>query len=542
MNESPSYEKPGTESPDSVNLHHRNPGPVGETHPVIGFQLNERWIETRRHPARLVLDFIRRDGRLTGTKEGCKEGDCGACVVLLAEPAPEDGAPDRLRFRPVTSCLLPLADVHGKWVLTVEGIDLGAPSPVQSRLVDAGASQCGFCTPGIVMSLTAMALDGRRPTGPCHVATGQAADEARVDRALSGHLCRCTGYRSLRQAGMEILDSLPSGEDPEETESWEALVQAGWLPSEWQETATSFLSRARQLEADAAGQESPGSGEGVAPAGPVLGGGTDLYVQRGDALERGPVLSLAGRPDLGQIQRRDDVLEIGARVTFEDLSASDEMLRLVPGMVEHMHWIASLQVRHRATVAGNLVNASPIGDVTVLMLALDARLRLDGPDGERVVALRDFYQGYKVMDLRPGEIVTHVLLDAALDEEPARCDFQKVSKRKCLDIASVNAAACLRERGGVIAHAAFAVGGVAPIPFYARDASTWAVGRPLSADTVAGIRRRVLQAVAPIDDVRGSAEYKRRLTGRLVTAHFLTWFPELLSPDAVTASVVGGGR
>ena len=513
---------------------------------VTRFLLNSRAVTAQEPPATLVLDFLRRRPDLVGTKEGCKEGDCGACVVLVGQPR-ADGS---LRYRPVTSCLLSVDELDGKHLVTIEGLDLGCPSPVQEKVVEHGASQCGFCTPGIVVSLTSMVLEDsscedperEESLGPdsresVFISPGASHDSARVERALSGHLCRCTGYRSLRQAGLDILRDSPS--EPGRG-SVDRLVEQGWLPT-WFADAAEDLVSLRSTQEDACPTESicdPSSQR-------ILAGGTDLYVQRGDELPGTGVRVLGREGGLRSLRVVGDRLEIGAQVTFEQLSESPDFRRLVPDVVRFMHWIASLQVRNRATVGGNLVNASPIGDVTVLMLALDAKVRCRqtaaGTAQERELPLCRLYRGYKDLDLAPGELVSHVLLDIPSTVR-AKVDFQKVSKRKCLDIATVNSACRIEARDGRIEQLGLAVGGVAPIPLYLEHVSKAAMGKPLDDQTLREILNGTQEAIAPIDDVRGSADYKRSLCRRLQMAHFLDLFPDVFDAEVLLSVTYPGAE
>ncbi len=516
---------------------------IAPTQSGTRFLLNGRLVTALEPSGTLVLDFLRRRPDLVGTKEGCKEGDCGACVVLVGELHSDEG----VRYRPVTSCLMPVDELHGKHLVTIEGLDLGQPSPVQEKIVEHGASQCGFCTPGIVVSLTSMALEaasgpaspGGNGAGSLYKTPGASRSMAQVERALSGHLCRCTGYRSLRQAGLEVLEALPSGlgDDPQSMDLW---VKRGWLPAFFSTAAGRLASLRAELETASEADTDP-AGE----TSRILAGGTDLYVQRGDQLPGTGLRVLGREPALRSLRLVGDRLEIGAQVTFEQLAESAEFRRLVPDVARFLHGIASLQVRHRATVAGNLINASPIGDVTVLMLALGAELRCrrfsDGADRERLLPLHKLYRGYKDLDLAPGEWVSHVLIDVSATES-ATVDFQKVSKRKCLDIATVNSACRIRVREGRIEALDLAVGGVAPIPLYLGQVSEAAVGRELDDACLHGILRATQETISPIDDVRGSADYKRALCRRLQIAHFLELFPDLFEPSSWLAPMAPGGN
>ncbi len=465
------------------------------SHPTR-FLLNDRAVATTEPPGLLVLDYLRRRARLTGTKEGCKEGDCGACAVLVGEL---DG--ERVDYQPVTSCLMPLGELQGKHLVTVEGLNLPeALTPVQRAIVDEGATQCGFCTPGIVVSMTGLLMRAGAPL-----------DRDAFKYALSGHLCRCTGYRSLKAAGDRVAREVG------EATGVRALVAAGTLP-EW------FLDAPARLAELQAPPEAPAEGP---PAELLIAGGTDLYVQRGEDLPDARVGVLNLFPEMRGVARRNGHLRVGALTTFEEFAAHPEVRERLPEIGDYMYLIASWQIRNRATLGGNVINASPIGDMTVLLLALGSELVLADGDQRRTVPMTSFYKGYKVLDKRPGEILTEILIPEL--ERGTRVGWEKVSKRKCLDIASVNSAIRIRTEGGAIADCRLAVGGVAPIPLELEATAEGLRGRRVSRQTVEAALAAAQGEISPISDVRGSADYKRLLTRQLLIAHFTKLFPEQLS-------------
>ena len=476
--------------------------------PSTRFILNDRRVDTSAPAGLLLLDFLRHSERLTGTKEGCKEGDCGACAVLIGELAD-----DTVRYQPVTSCLVPLAEVHGRHVVTIEGCNLDAGlTPAQEAVVEHGGTQCGFCTPGIVVSLHGLLLDESK---------GLSLDD--VKYALSGHLCRCTGYRSLKDCADTLdrrLGSRLNGTGGGDRAA--ALAAAGAIPAYF----TTIPERLRALRE---GEPAPDTG---AEPEVRIAGGTDLYVQQGEEIPDRRVEVLNRRPALKGIRRSGGEFRIGALTTFEEFGADPRVLAALPRIGAFNHLIASWQIRNRATLSGNIVNASPIGDFTALLLALDARIVLDDGDVQRSVSLKEFYRGYKQMDLRPGELVTEV---AFADPTDACVNFEKVSKRTCLDIASVNSACSIRCTGDTIGDAHVSLGGVAPIPLYLHETSRALRGRALDLETALEAVRISQQEIVPITDVRGSAEYKRLLARQLLIAHFVTLFPDRFTAEAFYA-------
>jgi xanthine dehydrogenase small subunit len=451
-----------------------------------------------------VLDFVRGLRRLCGTKIGCREGDCGACTVLVGAPVGRD-----IVYRTMTSCLLPLANVHAKHVVTIEGLNLpGTLSPVQQAMADEGATQCGFCSVGFVVSLAGYCLDARQPS------------DTAARAAIDGNICRCTGYKSIERAAAHLTQALA---DRPGADRLEWLVANKFVP----ESFRGIPRRLAQLAASAPAKPGklPVLAGSVATSAPVaVGGGTDLYVQRPEAMAHAALRATFDHAVWRGVRVRDGRCEVGASTTFTEFVESPDIQRLVPRVALFLEWVASSPIRNMATVAGNLANASPIGDMTILLLGLEADLHLAGPAGTRTVPLRNFYKGYKTLDRTADELITAVSF--ACPDARTAFNFEKVCKRTHLDIASVNTAARLEVDGGVIKHAALSAGGGAPIPLFLAKTSAFLAGRHIAPATAAEAAAMAVSEIAPITDARGSAEYKALLLQQLVYAHFLTLFPE----------------
>lgn len=461
----------------------------------IRFFLNDRPVRALVPEGMAVLDYVRDAQGLKGTKQGCREGDCGACTVLWGRLRH-----GRLEYRPVTSCLMPMGDLNGAHLVTIEGFTGPALTPVQDALVEEGAVQCGFCTPGIVMSLTGLLLGG----------ASISKRDARV--ALEGNLCRCTGYSAIKRAADRIVEEL--GADLEGApDRIEFLVQSGVLPSYFGSMKTRLKALADRV--------SPRQNELVIPDDAVIvAGGTDVYVQRGREMEDEEIVRLSGA-GLDEIRVEEDILRIGAAVTVWDLAGSEDVRGTIEGFENYAELICSHQVRSRATVAGNIVNASPIGDLAVMLTALDAALVIRRGEEIRKVPLRQFYKGYKDVDLGAGEWVESV----EIPRRPGRrFHFEKICKREHLDIASVNTACEVFVEDGVVIDVGLSAGGVAPTPLYLAKTCEFLRGRTLDAETVRDAATVAESEASPISDVRGSAEYKRRLLKNLVIAHFVELF------------------
>lgn len=467
------------------------------------FILNNREVVTSEPPGTLVLDYLRRRERLVGTKEGCREGDCGACVVLIGELAG-----NKVEYKLITSCLMPVGELQGKHLVTVEGLNVEKLTPVQQAIVDEGGSQCGFCTPGIVVSLT----------GYLMVAGARINDEG-IKYALGGHLCRCTGYASLRRAGTSLVNTFGNTFENEENSdsntTIEELIKRKVIP-EYFQTIPARLAKLAKPELE----------NGKAPPEYFIAGGTDIYVQKGDLLPDSRVKVLNLYPAMKGITIKDGTCHIGALTTFEEFAAHLNIIKIIPNIQQYMQLNASWQIRNRATLGGNIVNASPIGDMTILLLALESTLVLQDDEKRRTVPMKSFFKGYKDLEKTPSEILTEIVFP--VPSSSTKIHFEKVSKRKTLDIASVNSAIKIRSVNGVIDEIELTMGGVAPIPLFLKETSEYFKGQPITKETILGALPIAMAEISPISDVRGSAEYKRLLVRQLIIAHFTQLFPEFI--------------
>jgi len=480
---------------------------------MLQFYLNEQRIRTAEPAGSALLDFIRYQQHLKGTKIGCREGDCGACTVLVGELA---ASGDTITYQSMTSCLTPLGNAHGKHIVTVEGINAasGQLTPVQQAIVAEGGSQCGFCTVGFVMSLTGHSLS-EKPATP---ETGLAA--------IDGNICRCTGYKSLERATALLTDQL-AARPTENAVQW--LSEQQFVPAYFQQMPARLAALRHELPTanGAAINPKPEAREGQLQ---LLGGGTDLLVQRLEQLRETPVQLIFDQPDLRDISpvATDGYVTIGAATTAEQLRSSPLMLDLFPRLPQHLKLVSSTPIRNMGTVAGNFINASPIGDLTIFFLALNAELTLvGGTMGTRALPLREMYLGYKQLAKAPEEHVTAIRFQAPQHGEFFH--FEKVSKRTHLDIASVNSAAWVRVENGVIVAARLSAGGVGPVPLLLAHTADFLVGREISPETLAAANEMAQQEISPISDARGTADYKRLLLRQLLFAHFLQFFPEQLT-------------
>jgi xanthine dehydrogenase small subunit len=433
------------------------------------FVLNGKTVrENGVAPQVTLLDYIRGRG-LTGAKEGCAEGECGACAVLFVS-ARKDGS----SYQPVNSCLVPLPAASGQEIYTVESLaESGELSGVQRAMAERGGSQCGYCTPGFVVSMFA---EHFRSHG-----NGFDAD------TLGGNLCRCTGYRPIRDA-MQSLGPAPDTPLRRRLE----LPAPRVLPMNY-ESAGGRYSRPCSLgeclklvSEDNAAQ--------------FVGGNTDLGVMTNLRDRRfSHLVSLDSVPELREFRDAPDLVEIGAGLTLTEIG--ERWIDAPDVFRDWLRLFASPLIRNRATLGGNLATASPIGDAAPLLLALDADLLIAGPKGERTVPLHSFFRAYRKTSLDRDEVIRSVRIPKPL---PTHARFYKIAKRRVDDISTVAAGIAVRtDDSGRIRTARLAFGGVAPIPLRAIEAEdALAAGDPAGAKE---ILRRILH---PMSDHRGSAEYR----------------------------------
>jgi xanthine dehydrogenase small subunit len=477
---------------------------------LIRFLLNEKEIATSLPPGTVLLDFIRYHQHLMGTKIGCREGDCGACTVLVGEIKQE-----KLHYKSMTCCLMPIANAHGKHIVTVEGINFaGELNPVQQAMADEGATQCGFCTPGFVMSLAGFCLSHKEATQQDAIAS------------VDGNICRCTGYKSIERAAAKIAGMMNKRKNEEPSLF---VSQNKILPSYF----SGIQKRLQQLkDAEKISQLTDLASLNERPH--VVAGGTDLYVQKHDEMTHAPLRFLFDDPMLTGIITEGNKCIMGPSVTVNDLKESPIINEIFPNFPRYAKLVSSTPIRNMATIAGNFINASPIGDFTIFFLALDAQVVLQdesrqSSNGEsiRTVPLRSMYKGYKQLDKKTGEHLTRVWFERPV--KTSLFNFEKVSKRTHLDIASVNSAISITMNNDLIASAGISAGGVGPIPLYLQKASEYLKGKAINEDTILQTIDVAWSEISPISDTRGSKEYKRLLLGQLIKAHFMTLFPKIFN-------------
>jgi xanthine dehydrogenase small subunit len=443
-------------------------------------------------PTTTVLQWLRGPERRCGTKEGCAEGDCGACTVVLGELEGE-----AVRLRAVNACLLLLPELDGKALFTVESLRApdGALHPVQRALVECHGSQCGFCTPGFVMSMFALYESERG-----------APSRRRIDEVLAGNLCRCTGYRPIVEAVQQ---------------AYRTGTRDGAVAREALASALRGIQRQGTLDLAHAGKRyvAPRTLDGLAtflvehPHARLVAGATDLgLLVTKEHRDLELVVSVAAVPELCRVEDTATHLEIGAAATYTN--ALGALAAYHPDLGELVRRIGSTQIRNAATLGGNIANASPVGDMPPALLALDASVVLRRGAERRELALASFFLGYRKTALRPGELVEQIRIPHGA---PGRLfAVYKLSKRFDQDISGVCGAFAVELEGGCVRSARVAFGGMAAIPVRAPGTEAALTGKPWTQATVEAATAALRGELSPISDMRASAGYRRLAAGNLL--------------------------
>ncbi len=450
----------------------------------------------RCDPTQTVLEWLREDQRRTGTKEGCAEGDCGACTVVLGELVD-----DAVRYRAVNACICFMPMLNGRELVTVESLGAAASlHPVQKAMADGDASQCGFCTPGFVMSLFAR-----------YQASDTALPEP-VDDVLAGNLCRCTGYGPIRRAATELTPDAGTQARFGGTSTVAQLKSiAAGAGADWSFTDP-VLGTSRRCQIPRTEREL-GQILAESPDATLVAGATDvgLWVTK----QHRPLSHLVFIHDIPALQSvalEAGGVRIGAGVKYADALA--RLRALHPDLGELVRRIGSVQVRNSGTIGGNIANGSPIGDTMPAFIALGAGLELGTAGGVRRMALEDYFIAYGQQDRQPGEYVKSIFVPAP--EAGLLFRSYKISKRFDQDISAVCGAFALRVEDGTVLAARVAFGGMAGTPKRAAACEAALTGKPWTSDTIESAAEALAQDYAPLSDMRASAGYRMKVAQNLL--------------------------
>ncbi|WP_271271634.1 xanthine dehydrogenase small subunit [Aliamphritea hakodatensis] len=479
---------------------------------MIQFLLNDELrSEDNLDPNTTVLKYLREQLGKTGTKEGCASGDCGACTVVLGEL--HNGS---MRYKSINSCLTFVSGLNGKQLITVEDLKhAGELHPAQQAMVDCHGSQCGFCTPGFVMSMFALGKNIAAKNAP-------EPDKHDIHEALAGNLCRCTGYRPIEDAAASMA------QQPDQFDKHQArtITRLQSIASQQAEQSTELQGAGRKAF-------NPRTLSELAtllkanPTAKLLAGGTDLALEVTQFHRDIDTLIYVGEvTELQQITTTDDFLELGAGASLTDCYAS--LTAEYPDFGALLQRFASLQIRNQGTLGGNIGNASPIGDSPPALIALNAQIVLRKGDQTRTLPLEEYFLSYKVTVQQPGEFIEKVLVPRAGSNQTFRS--YKISKRLDDDISAVLGCFNLTVENGVIRQARVAFGGMAAIPMRARQCEQVLEGADWNKHTISLAKAALAEDFQPISDFRASKEYRLLTAANMLTRLFV----ELESPAVET--------
>jgi xanthine dehydrogenase small subunit len=454
--------------------------------------INGRCVKVEGDDAFLTLsEYLRRRQRLIGTKVVCAEGDCGSCSVLIGRIEGE-----QINYASVTSCIQLMFQLDAAHVVTIEGLrDGGELNPIQSAMVKCQGTQCGFCTPGFVVSLYDIMKDGQ----PC--------DAEKVRRGLVGNLCRCTGYDSIVKTALET--------DREKLKSLDALYPPGNILSVLKSTAAEevLIETSRKRFYKPVMLEQAIQFRAAHPQAVIISGATDLGVLSNKRVrEIVSAMSTSGLPELRAITSDENSLYVGACATLSALERA--ALEYIPELGRFLSWFGSPLIKNAGTLAGNLVTGSPIGDSIPPLTVLEAEIDLAGTAGTRRVPIGKFYTGYRQTVMKPDEIVTGVRIPFVREGEILK--LYKISRRLDLDISTFSAAICVQKSDEYIHDIRIAYGGVGPMVMRMNKTEAMLRGREATLENFEQAANVARDEVVPISDVRGSQEYRRMLAGNIL--------------------------
>lgn len=463
----------------------------------IEFYLNGKHQSVKGDDVFLSLsDYLRQRAHLKGTKVVCSEGDCGACTVMVCKLDGEG------KYKSINSCIALVALLDNHHIVTIEGLKVnGEPHEIQKAMVENNGAQCGFCSPGFVMSIADMYENKEEIT------------EKLCRNYLTGNLCRCTGYGPIIDAALSV--------DPKKSKKIKDLYSA--LNSESSDKAITVKTNDKEFYAPI-DLKSAIELKAANPKMRIISSATDIGVQiNKDIYEVDKLISLDKIKDFHDVKVTDSEVEIGARVSLEDVEKT--YLDIDNEFARFLHLFASPQIKNFGTLVGNMANGSPIGDTLPYLAVMEAQVEVIGKNGVRRISFNDFYKGYKQLDLTSDEIITKVIVPRRSEDESLR--LYKVSNRKDLDISCVNAAISLKMSGETIDDIKIAYGGVGPTVLRLPKLEKEMIGKKFDADSFRNGSHLIKNEITPMSDVRGTSEYRHLVAKNLFQRFYLDIKKEL---------------
>lgn len=479
----------------------------------ISFYLNAQLITTQVHPELTALKLIREHFGLTGTKESCAEGDCGSCTIALGK-----WENNNFIYRAINSCILPAAKLHRTHVITIEGLSQNKQLHlIQQKMLENRATQCGYCTPGIIMALFCLLTTNKNPT------------QAEIYSALEGNLCRCTGYVQINQAANAIRKLTAKTKNQTELKQLIFPTYVKQIKSKLKNTPKNSLKlKTTKINSnDFTITETYHIPNNLTTAfnllakfksnAKMINGGSDLIVAANIHNDHNQhLIDISHIQSLTKISVTKTKISIGGAVTFAQIAANKSIKQKLPFLVNAIPQIASTQIRNIATPAGNIANASPIADAACILLGLNAKLILQTKTNQRKIALVNFYESYKKTKLKAQEIITAIEIPLP---QLKFASFEKTAKRNAVDIATTNSVVTLEFKNKIITKCRIVFGGVAPYPKLAKKCATFLCGKKLDSKIITQAAQIALQEFQPISDVRGNKDYRALLIKNHLIKH-----------------------
>ncbi len=471
----------------------------------IKFILNEREVELSNFSPNLtLLDFMRLDRGMIGTKEGCNEGDCGACSVLIGKI--KNG---KIEYMSANSCICFVGTLNGTHIITIEYLQKINPPlhPIQKAIIDYHGSQCGFCTPGIIMSLYGLFLQNPKPS------------EENIKIALQGNLCRCTGYAPIIRAAISLSQNDALSDDRLKNHQSEIIKKLQIINSE-----KTIIIHNKEEESEEEEFIIPANLDDFAkiylqkPHATILAGGTDIGVWVNVELKKlTPLIYIGHLNELKLLQKNSDNIIFGSIFSYTELNKY--IKQYFPDLTDYWLQIGSAQIRNMGTIGGNIANGSPIADLAPVLIGLNASLILRKGNKRRKIRVEDFYLSHNKQDLSAGEFIENIIIPLLKKNE--HISFYKISKRKYEDISTISAALKIEISKGKIINSIFAFGGMAAIPKRAKKAEKILLNQPICEDIFIKSAKQLEKDFTPISDVRASKQYRMRIAQNLIRKFYL---------------------